>query len=525
MMGLKSRMTLARKILLRNVALLASLALLTGVAVWGLLRLRSNIDTLSKEYAELRAIDAVSRHVIAARGLINQSPSNPQQIRAELQAAIDELARYRADQEHNVEGSISHEQSEQTAAVDARADLLRVLEAIDDQRGTAAGDVSDRAGPLRGIDAALARLNRLIAEADELVAKTQRRAGSGALDALLVISGVFVIVAAVATLISRNQYRDIMIPLRRLREGARRMAEGRFGNTVPADGDREFAELAQDFNRMGAELQDLYRTLEEKVEQKSRELVRSERLASVGFLAAGVAHEINNPLGIMSGYAQLTLKRLRKEHGPAALSDVERTLEIIRDESFRCRQITEKLLSLSTPGSADRVPVRLAEVAEAVAGIVSAHERYRRRRVIPMLMQKDELIALADEAEMKQVLLNLVINALEAVEDDVGRVWIEGSSSNGTVRLSVRDNGCGMSPQTREQVFEPFFSGRRTGGKGDAHGVGLGLSIAHAIVESHGGRIWAESEGIGKGSRFVVDLPAALRPGDCHEHEAIEHNQ
>src|SRR6187455_2115991 len=109
--------------------------------------------------------------------------------------------------------------------------------------------------------------------------------------------------------------------------------------------------------------------------------------------------------------------------------------------------------------------------------MVKAHERYRRRRVRAALDARDQLVALADEAEMKQVLLNLVINALEAVDDNVGEVWVEGQRVDGVVRLSVRDNGCGMSPDVREQVFEPFFSGRRSSGEdGRNAGMGLGLS-------------------------------------------------
>jgi two-component system, NtrC family, sensor kinase len=501
-------MTLARRILFRNVALLTGLALLAGVALLGLLRLRRDIGTMRMEYAELRVVERTTRHVVTAQGMMANATPDRHSIRVELQAAVGDLDRFLLDQAHNDEGSESHEESETEAIVDAQQQLQRILQ---DMRGPAAG-----AGPSlnwsderQRVDAALAWLNHMIGEADDLVATTQRRAARAAFNTLLAIVGGFVVIVTVSTLIGRQQYRDIVNPLRRLREGARRMAAGRFGDTVSTDGDREFSELAHDFNRMGAELNDLYRTLEEKVEEKSRALVRSERLASVGFLAAGVAHEINNPLGIMSGYAQLTLKRLKKVRDRGAWDDVQRTLEIIRDESFRCRQITEKLLSLSAPGRGERTPVALAEVAEAVTGMVKAHEHYRQRRVHAALDARDQLVALADEAEMKQVLLNLVINALEAVDVNLGEVWVEGERVDGVVRLSVRDNGCGMSPDVREQVFEPFFSGRRSSTEdGRNSGMGLGLSIAHAIVESHGGRLWAESEGVGRGSRFVMELPA-----------------
>src|SRR4029077_6628222 len=112
--------------------------------------------------------------------------------------------------------------------------------------------------------------------------------------------------------------------------------------------------------------------------------------------------------------------------------------------------------------------------------------------------------------EMKQVLLNLTVNALQSVKPGEGKVLIEGKRRNGWVELSVCDNGHGIAPESLKQVFEPFYT-RRPGAR--APGTGLGLSITHAIVESHGGRIRAESEGVGQGSRFTVELPAAAKEG------------
>src|SRR5205807_3817675 len=113
---------------------------------------------------------------------------------------------------------------------------------------------------------------------------------------------------------------------------------------VLTGGTQEFSALADDFNRMATELDGFYHALEEKVVAKSKELVRSERLASVGFLAAGVAHEINNPLNIISGYAELSMKRLAARSDTAAVKDTSQALQIIRDEAFRCNDITRKLL-------------------------------------------------------------------------------------------------------------------------------------------------------------------------------------
>jgi signal transduction histidine kinase len=291
--------------------------------------------------------------------------------------------------------------------------------------------------------------------------------------------------------------------------------------------DREFKDVAGLFNSLARELADLYRDLEEKVVARSRELVRSERLASVGFLAAGVAHEINNPLTVIAGYAELAMKALTRVmngdgngdhdgngHGVSdaeavaeaeALSSAFESQGIIRDEAFRCKEITSRLLSLARGGSDGRETLRLDDVARQVAVLTKGLTRYRDRRVVADFDSGEALEVVANATEMKQVLLNLTVNALEAVPSQRGEVRLTGRRSGEWVEVAVEDNGKGMSPSTLQNVFEPFFTNKR--GAGDP-GTGLGLSITHAIVENHGGRIRAESAGVGRGSRFSILLPA-----------------
>src|SRR5439155_14052830 len=249
------------------------------------------------------------------------------------------------------------------------------------------------------------------------------------------------------------------------------------------------------------ELDEFYKRLEHKVQQASKELVRSERLASVGFLAAGVAHEINNPLSIISGYAELSLRSLRDAGGDEkTIEEIEHALAVIRDESFRCKEITQKLLSLSrSGGSADRQTFSLAHVAQDVTSMLTALKSYRDRRVELKLDRAEPLDVFGRPDEMKQVILNLAMNALEASPPDSGQVQIDGRRQGPWVELSVRDNGRGMPAEVLDRVFEPFFTARPLTDTPRDHGTGLGLSITHAIVESHGGEILAESEGPGHG--------------------------
>src|SRR5205807_1065265 len=139
---------------------------------------------------------------------------------------------------------------------------------------------------------------------------------------------------------------------------------------VEPRGPAEFAELAEDFNRMARELEALYRDLEQKVAIKSRELVRSERLASVGYLAAGVAHEINNPLSIITGYGERAIQKLERDANDDGSAVAMKSLRIMCEEAYRCKAITEKLLSLARPGEEARGPVLLGALAGEVVALV-----------------------------------------------------------------------------------------------------------------------------------------------------------
>jgi signal transduction histidine kinase len=231
-----------------------------------------------------------------------------------------------------------------------------------------------------------------------------------------------------------------------------------------------------------------------------------------------VAHEINNPIGIIAGYAEYALAELKQRVGNRVPDpgEIEKTLQIICEEAFRCKEITSKLLSLAKPGDAQRKPVNLADVAAGVASMVGGVRPFRDRRLSVRAEADDHnvLVVNAVEAEMKQVILNLALNALEAVPKETGEVRIHVARKGSAVELTVIDNGKGMSPVTLERIFEPFYTEKRGTGTSPADGgrrsgTGLGLSITHAIVESHGGKIAAHSDGPGKGSRFIVRIPAA----------------
>jgi signal transduction histidine kinase len=520
--------TLSRKILLRNLAVLAGVMLLGGAAVAGLWRLRGHVDVAIAEYSELRLLSAAETGALEAEAHLVAAQPDAARAVEDLGRAIDALGQYLALQDEVREGSAGHERREEqkasAAAQSLRAARGRLAPFVSSSPARPPPDAMAMAAEVR---AAVGHLQDLAREADNLVARTGRRASSGVRETLAAVAATFLLIVASTVVIGILQHRGMIAPLRALTDGVRAVAAGRFAQRLRPAGDREFARLTQEFNRMAGELDDLYQSLEAKVAAKSRELVRSERLASVGFLAAGVAHEINNPLHIISGYAQLSLKRLARACDPAgavngrldggetlkdALRDARQSLQIIRDEAFRCKRITENLLSLSEPGAGAREQqaVSLARAARDVAEVVLAHEACRDRELVWHVNEAEPLMTRGSEPEIKQVLLNLVVNALEAVEPGRGRVTVEGGRCDGWVELRVTDNGRGMTPDVLEHVFEPFFSDKPGGpGSSGRRGLGLGLSISHAIVEGHGGRLRAESPGPGDvGSRFILQLPA-----------------
>jgi signal transduction histidine kinase len=252
---------------------------------------------------------------------------------------------------------------------------------------------------------------------------------------------------------------------------------------------------------MTARFRDIRDDLDRQVQLRTRQVVRSEQMASVGFLAAGVAHEINNPLASIALCAESLESRvagLMQEEGEEP-TIVRNYLRMIQEEAFRCKQITEKLLDFSRTGDVQRHTTELRELVEGVIEMVGHLGRYRGKEV--ELLPGGPVFSRVNPQEMKQVVLNLITNGLDSLEPG-GRVRVEVCGDRRAVRIIVTDDGCGMTEEVLEHLFEPFFTRRREG-----QGTGLGLSITYRIVQDHQGEIEATSDGPDRGSRFVVSLP------------------
>ena len=314
--------------------------------------------------------------------------------------------------------------------------------------------------------------------------------------------------------------RRIFNPLETLLEGSRQVAAGNYSHRIRLHHDDEVSELADALNDMTQNFQMIQKDLNRKVRQRTREVVRSEKMASVGFLAAGIAHEINNPLASIAWSAEALEMRVHEifpledasdddSESTVDIQQMKKYLSMIQVEAFRCKEITASLLDFSRMGDPKKGPTNIADVVATVVEMLKPLSKYREKNI--HFRADYSVNATANAQELKQVALNLITNALDSV-DVGGTVEIDLSSEDDLAVLRVTDDGCGMNEEIMEHMFEPFFTRRRNG-----QGTGLGLSITYQIIQEHGGDIEPSSLGPGEGSTFVVRLPLLKQNERTHE--------
>jgi len=299
--------------------------------------------------------------------------------------------------------------------------------------------------------------------------------------------------------------RTVVLPIRRLVGMTRRIEAGELGELVYVPGSTEVAELSHSFNTMVLALAKKRQEVEEKVASLNRanqellearnETVRSEKMASVGLLAAGMAHEIGTPLASIMGFTDLLAEDL------AADPEKADYLRRIGEESRRIDRIVRGLLDYARPRAVRTELVALPLLAEKTVDLLQAQGALKRVEVqldFPAHLPP----VVADPHQLQQLLINLAMNARDAMPQG-GRLTLKGSQMGDELQLEVTDTGEGIAPERLALVFDPFFTTKEPG-----KGTGLGLAIVARIVESLGGRISVQSE-VGKGSRFVLRLPVA----------------
>ncbi len=336
-----------------------------------------------------------------------------------------------------------------------------------------------------------------------------RRASAAEL-LLASVFGILLVVGITAGAVRRMVHR----PVHTLIAQVQQIAAGDLSVRAPEVTDDEIGVLARNFNRMARDLEtargellEWAQTLEERVQQKTAELrhaqdqiLQVEKMASLGKLAAVVAHEINNPLSSVVTYAKILVRRLRTHELTDECKQNLEYLESIASEATRCGEIVSQLLAFSRRRGGEFGPTDVNRVVEKSLFLV--HHKLELNNVEAQTELADGLpTIIADSAQIQQALMALLINAAQALEEG-GTVRLSTrKSEGGGVVIEVADNGPGMPPEVAAHAFEPFFTTKEEGA-----GVGLGLSVVFGIVQRHGGTIDLDTAP-GKGCRFILTFP------------------
>ena len=304
----------------------------------------------------------------------------------------------------------------------------------------------------------------------------------------LVIVGLIIVFIAAVSAVAVS--RKFTAPLEVLSAAVRKVAKGNFDINVDIKSRDEIGQLSNSFNNMADELMERERSLK----RAQLALVQSEKMAAVGTLSAGLAHEVKNPLSAVLGYAQLSKRKLSQP------DVIKGYLDTIESETRRCNEIIGNLMTFSRSEKGEFTDVTINDVVEKSVGIVE-HQLGLNNVHIKMELAADIPEIIGNPNQLQQVLMNLAINAQQAMGPDGGTVDIGTYSDGKNVYISVSDTGPGISEELAEKIFEPFFTTKAAG-----EGTGLGLSVTYGIIKDHDGDIRVERAEDG-GARFVIELP------------------
>lgn len=298
---------------------------------------------------------------------------------------------------------------------------------------------------------------------------------------IIITSGILLVLGII---VAEVVARGVAVPLRKLAVGTRQIASGEF---IPVEGVRshdEVGQLVDSFNIMGAEL-----------EEKQEQLIQAKKLASLGTLTSGVAHELNNPLNNI-----LTSAEILMEDRDRLSERQQKLLGNVQSQTDRARRIVQNLLDFSRERTTEFHIQELEPIVRKSLELVGSQVRLA--SIEQHLELSDHLMVCADERQLQQVLVNLILNAVQAMPSG-GNLEISAclSTDRAQVVIQVRDTGEGIPYEDLSRVFDPFFTTKEAGA-----GTGLGLSVSYGIIEKHGGQITVDSE-VGEGSTFTIRLP------------------
>ena len=489
--------TLGRRFGAYYLLLVALLSIVCVVVVLNLGRMLRDAERLLEETREhslatevlvrIRVLDSLVG-VDPPRELLPSEIENAQVLLLEVQRAIERLGARRNDPSR-----AAHQAKEERLVGRVVADLG----GLSDMLGSADPEEAE-------IDAILEHTRAFAATLDAETRREGQRADEDLVAHAATTRGVMiatVVAVTVALCVGfLHVLRTVVGPLGIVRAGADRFGAGDLGHRISVSNRDEIGDLARSFNQMADRVADTRSGLEEQVATRTREFIRAARLADLGVLAAGVAHEINNPLASIASCAEGLERRLAR--GEVHRPELEDYLGTISSEAYRAREITSRLLALARQEQGQMNDVDLALVMRQVETAVSGLLEARRIRLCSSFPLQTMLRGNA--GDLIQILVNLVLNARDASAPG-SAIHVRCRVEEDWILFEVEDRGHGIAPGDLERIFDPFYTTKRPG-----EGTGLGLALVAALVEVRGGRIGVVSRP-GEGSLFTVSFPRRWR--------------
>ncbi|MFI4883454.1 MAG: sensor histidine kinase, partial [Phycisphaerales bacterium JB064] len=468
------------KLLIAMVLMLVLPLSVTAITWNGLLRMDVELRQVAEEFTEARRLQPVDVELsLAAAELDHDDDRLHSKALESLRRAEAALVQYLAEQYDDV-SSQQHQEEEATYAANVLSDIRDL---IGDAWPTMEPD--ERAGRVLQIRAGL---RALYEEADTGVLSAPAQAQATRRQTLALVLVASLVSAAICMTLSIWSTKGVIARLRELR------------NAMVAKADGSPTPEPRDVGGVVTQLEELSNRMALKIEEKNRELLRRERMAGVGLLAADVAHEINNPMNAMLGLTELSLRATAA--GPIderTRQELHESLGIIRREAVRCRAIVQRLMAM-VRGSRAPETIDVSRLLSETVDIARA-ARPDRASCYTLAGLDSPITVTARSDDIRQIMLTLLINAADAVGPD-GRIEVDATRAGKEVWLRVRDNGRGISADALQNIGVPFATTRAEQG-----GTGLGLSIATSIAADMGAQIKAESAGPGRGTLFILAIP------------------
>jgi len=304
------------------------------------------------------------------------------------------------------------------------------------------------------------------------------------------------VIAVLGAIINVKLATSISAPIRKLEKITKKIAMGDFSEAIEVTGEDEITSLEISFNQMEDRLKDAMTSLEltiKRLQEKQAQLVEAEKLASIGVLAAGIAHEINNPLTSVLTFSHLMLERMSED------DPYYEKVKMMARETERARNIVQQLLSFAKETPIKPVKININQSVTEIIDSLTAREAFKDIEL--KLNLSDSLPEIfVDPVRIGQVILNILLNAIHAITPP-GMLEVSTRAMEDSIEIIFSDTGCGIPEDQVNKIFDPFFTTKDIN-----KGIGLGLAVSYGIIKKHGGDIEVKST-IGKGSTFIVRLP------------------